>query len=163
MSYINGRKTLSISGIQQAAGGVTSLGGATGDITLGNGLSIENNELSASGGGSTPTLVWSGSVQATNGIPTELSSSTLFTKNKKYLIEIKANDSYSYKALIEAYCNNGREINFFYNFMSGAYYTTINISDDGSKVWFQPPSGHVESNAFTTTMRKYTITNIWEV
>lgn len=36
---------------QSASTGVTSIGGATGTITLGSGLSINNNELSAIGGG----------------------------------------------------------------------------------------------------------------
>ena len=36
---------------QPVGGGVTSVGGATGAITLGSGLTMTNNELSATGGG----------------------------------------------------------------------------------------------------------------
>lgn len=43
--------TIDAGEIAVSSGGVTSLGGATGDITLGSGLTMNNNKLSASGGG----------------------------------------------------------------------------------------------------------------
>lgn len=48
---------------------ISSLGGKTGAVTLGNGLSIDNdNVLSASGSGDDWTLLWSGSVAYTSSV-----------------------------------------------------------------------------------------------
>lgn len=40
----------------EVSGGVTSIGGSTGDITLGDGLSIENNQLSATANGGVTSI-----------------------------------------------------------------------------------------------------------
>jgi len=49
LAYYNGSQFVFLSGAQNTPGGIQSLGGATGQLTLGSGLVVSNNQLASSG------------------------------------------------------------------------------------------------------------------
>ena len=115
-----------LNGKANASEVISSLGGKTGAVTLGNGLSIDNdNVLSASGSGNDWTLLWSGLERlSTSGLTIpNLSSYTNLKIEYKFYGTGAGNIMYG-SELVLTYKNTGKFIG----------YGDVSINDNG--VWF---------------------------